>query len=194
MPGHHRHPGWRSGREHVEVPDRPHRQQTKIEVIYHSAVRELDGVSGLERVVVEDLTTTARQTLPASALFVLIGAEPHTHWLAGSIELDSHGSSSPAQNSAGKLVGGLPGRSRPAILSCWRPACLACSPPGTCASARSSGCLGRRRRLHRRPVRQRAPRPPRRPCSRRWPLSPLAARREKLTGAEIRIRRGSAAE
>jgi thioredoxin reductase (NADPH) len=66
-------------------------QQTKIEVIYHSAVRELDGASGLERVVVEDLTTTARQTLPASALFVLIGAEPHTHWLAGSIELDSHG-------------------------------------------------------------------------------------------------------
>ena len=66
-------------------------QQPEIEVLNHSAVRQLDGAGRLERVVVEDLTTTARQTLTASALFVLIGAEPHTHWLAGSIELDSHG-------------------------------------------------------------------------------------------------------
>ena len=41
--------------------------------------------------MVEDLTTSARYTLTASALFVLIGAEPHTQWLAGSVELDRHG-------------------------------------------------------------------------------------------------------
>ena len=58
---------------------------------HHSAVRQLDGAGRLEQVVVEDLTTATQQTLNTSALFVLIGAEPHTEWLAGSIELDSHG-------------------------------------------------------------------------------------------------------
>ena len=41
--------------------------------------------------MVEDLITSRRHTLAASALFVLIGAEPQTQWLAGSVELDSHG-------------------------------------------------------------------------------------------------------
>ncbi|HYB88066.1 MAG TPA: FAD-dependent oxidoreductase [Streptosporangiaceae bacterium] len=62
-----------------------------IEVISRSAVRQLDGADRLEGVVVEDLTTSARHTLAASALFVLIGAKPHTKWLAGLIELDSNG-------------------------------------------------------------------------------------------------------
>jgi thioredoxin reductase (NADPH) len=63
----------------------------EIEVMYRTLVRQLAGAGRLEQVVVEDVTTAARQTLPASALFVLIGAEPHTQWLAGSIELDDHG-------------------------------------------------------------------------------------------------------
>ena len=62
-----------------------------IQVRYHSAVRQLDGDGRLEQVIVEDLATTARHTLTAAALLVLIGAEPHTRWLAASIELDSHG-------------------------------------------------------------------------------------------------------
>ena len=62
-----------------------------ITVMYRSAVRDVDGTGRLERVVVEDLTTSTRRTLAAAALFVLIGAEAHTQWLAESIELDSHG-------------------------------------------------------------------------------------------------------
>ena len=62
-----------------------------ITIMSHSAVRAADGTGQLERVTVEDLTTSARRTLPTAALFVMIGAEPHTQWLAGSIELDSHG-------------------------------------------------------------------------------------------------------
>jgi thioredoxin reductase (NADPH) len=62
-----------------------------IEVITRSEVRRLDGAAWLERVVIEDLATSNRRTLTASALFVLIGAEPHTQWLAGSVELDRHG-------------------------------------------------------------------------------------------------------
>jgi thioredoxin reductase (NADPH) len=62
-----------------------------ITIMSRSAVREADGTGRLERVTVEDLTTSARRTLATAALFVLIGAEAHTQWLAESIELDSHG-------------------------------------------------------------------------------------------------------
>jgi thioredoxin reductase (NADPH) len=62
-----------------------------ITIMSRSAVREVDGTGRLERVTVEDLTTSTRRTLAAAALFVLIGADAHTQWLAESIELDSHG-------------------------------------------------------------------------------------------------------
>ena len=62
-----------------------------ITIMSRCAVRQADGAGRLERVAVEDLTTSTRRTVAAAALFVLIGAEPHTQWLAESIELDSHG-------------------------------------------------------------------------------------------------------
>jgi thioredoxin reductase (NADPH) len=66
-------------------------RQPAITIMSGSAVREVDGAGRIERVIVEELSTSARQTLAATALFVLIGAEAHTQWLAESIELDSHG-------------------------------------------------------------------------------------------------------
>jgi len=66
-------------------------QHPAITITSHSAVREVDGTGRVERVTVEDLTTSARRTLATAALFVLIGAQAHTQWLADSIELDSHG-------------------------------------------------------------------------------------------------------
>ena len=62
-----------------------------ITVISRCAVREVDGAGRLERVTVEDLATSTRRTLATAALFVLIGAEARTQWLAEAIELDSHG-------------------------------------------------------------------------------------------------------
>jgi thioredoxin reductase (NADPH) len=62
-----------------------------ITIMSRSVVREVGGGRRLERVVVENLITSSRQSLPAAALFILIGAEAHTQWLADSIELDSHG-------------------------------------------------------------------------------------------------------
>ncbi len=52
-------------------------------------VRELIGEDGLEGIVVEQ--EGERHTIPARALFVFIGADPHTSWLEGAIELDRHG-------------------------------------------------------------------------------------------------------
>jgi thioredoxin reductase (NADPH) len=62
-----------------------------IEVRDHTVVRDLHGSQWLERVGVENLTTRAHETLPAAALVVLVGAEPHTGWLAGSVLLDEGG-------------------------------------------------------------------------------------------------------
>jgi thioredoxin reductase (NADPH) len=62
-----------------------------IDVRYRTEVRQVSGAHRLERVEVEDTSTGKRETLPAAALFVLIGAEPHTDWLAGSVVLDERG-------------------------------------------------------------------------------------------------------
>jgi thioredoxin reductase (NADPH) len=62
-----------------------------IEVLVQTEVRELLGEARLERIVVEDNRTHARRTLDCGALFVFIGADPHTEWLSGLVELDEHG-------------------------------------------------------------------------------------------------------
>jgi thioredoxin reductase (NADPH) len=62
-----------------------------IATLSRCEVREVEGARRLERVTIEDLITSTRRTLAAAALFILIGAEAHTQWLAESIELDSHG-------------------------------------------------------------------------------------------------------
>ena len=72
------------------LPDRITRHPA-ITIMPRCEVREVDGAGRLERVTIEDLITSTRRTLAAAALFVLIGAEAHTQWLAESIELDSHG-------------------------------------------------------------------------------------------------------
>lgn len=62
-----------------------------IEVLRHTEVRELVGEGALEAVVVEDSRTGSRRRLEARALFVFIGAEPHTGWLGDRLALDDRG-------------------------------------------------------------------------------------------------------
>ena len=62
-----------------------------ISIRYHSEVRKLDGSDRLERVTIEDLTTAARDTIPATALFVMIGAQPRTHSFTTAVRLDADG-------------------------------------------------------------------------------------------------------
>jgi len=62
-----------------------------IEVRYHTEVRELVGSRWLERVEVENVATGTRETVRAAALVILVGAEPHTDWLAARVMLDEAG-------------------------------------------------------------------------------------------------------
>jgi thioredoxin reductase (NADPH) len=49
------------------------------------------GDGHLETLTIRDRATNTVHTLPASAVFVLIGAQPGTEWLAGTIERDDRG-------------------------------------------------------------------------------------------------------
>jgi thioredoxin reductase (NADPH) len=49
------------------------------------------GAGRLEHLVLRSLRTGVQETAEASALFVLIGAEPHTDWLAGVLDRDEQG-------------------------------------------------------------------------------------------------------
>ena len=72
------------------LADRVERTPT-VEVAMNSEVRELVGDRTLEAVAVEDRKTGRRWRVEARAMFVFIGAEPHTGWLDGQLDLDDKG-------------------------------------------------------------------------------------------------------
>jgi thioredoxin reductase (NADPH) len=54
-------------------------------------VTQVHGAGRLEALTIRDRLTEATETLPAAALFILIGAEPHTDWLAATLQRDDRG-------------------------------------------------------------------------------------------------------
>jgi thioredoxin reductase (NADPH) len=62
-----------------------------IRVWRRSEVAELRGDEALTSVVVRSLVSDERHELDTTALFVLIGAVPHTAWLKGQLPLDERG-------------------------------------------------------------------------------------------------------
>jgi thioredoxin reductase (NADPH) len=62
-----------------------------VEVRTGTAVTGGGGEGHLERLVLRDLATGAEETVPADALFVLIGARPLTDWLPPELAKDEHG-------------------------------------------------------------------------------------------------------
>jgi thioredoxin reductase (NADPH) len=62
-----------------------------LEVRYHTEVVDGAGQAKLDRLILRDTRSGKRQTVPAFALFVLIGAHPHTDWLPDDIQRDEKG-------------------------------------------------------------------------------------------------------
>jgi thioredoxin reductase (NADPH) len=62
-----------------------------IAVRLHTRVIDGSGVGRLERLVLQDSASGETQTVPAAALFVLIGAQPRTEWLPMNILRDPRG-------------------------------------------------------------------------------------------------------
>jgi thioredoxin reductase (NADPH) len=65
-------------------------QREQVELMTYSQVVELKGADALEAVVVVDNRTNQRRELACRALFVFIGADPHTEWLRGHVAMDEH--------------------------------------------------------------------------------------------------------
>jgi thioredoxin reductase len=62
-----------------------------VAVRYGVQVVDGTGRDHLESLVLEDTTTRARDRVPADGLFVLIGSQPRTEWLGGSVARDRWG-------------------------------------------------------------------------------------------------------
>jgi len=63
----------------------------RVELMTGREVVELRGGDSLESVVVSNRLTGHREELAVQALFVFIGADPHTDWLQGKVAMDEHG-------------------------------------------------------------------------------------------------------
>jgi len=62
-----------------------------VDVLYHVEVVDGTGADHLESLMLEDRQTRTRRTVPADALFVLIGSEPRTEWLGENVARDRWG-------------------------------------------------------------------------------------------------------
>jgi thioredoxin reductase (NADPH) len=67
------------------------RQTTNVDVRLRTEIVDGDGDRVLQHIVLSNLDTGARETLGLDALFVLIGALPHTDWLTGVVDRDERG-------------------------------------------------------------------------------------------------------
>jgi thioredoxin reductase (NADPH) len=62
-----------------------------VNVRYHVQVADGTGTGYLQSLVLEDTTSKARSSVPADALFVLIGSQPRTQWLGDAVARDRQG-------------------------------------------------------------------------------------------------------
>lgn len=62
-----------------------------IEVRFQSQVVEAHGDSRLDKLTIENVSSGQRETVNAAGLFVMIGAKPHTEWLASTLIADDEG-------------------------------------------------------------------------------------------------------
>jgi thioredoxin reductase (NADPH) len=63
-----------------------------IKVWLNSSLVEVKGENRLEAITINDVRKGGeKQTVPAYALFIFIGAQPHTDWLAGTVKRDANG-------------------------------------------------------------------------------------------------------
>jgi thioredoxin reductase (NADPH) len=115
-----------------------------VEVLPHCEVRELIGDRALEALVVEDTDTGERRTVEARALFVFIGAEPHTEWLRGVVELDDGGYVLTGEDAAPFVQDRIdwPQRRAPALLETSLPGVFAAGDVRSGSIQRVSAAVG----------------------------------------------------
>ncbi len=120
-------------------------RNASIEVCTYSQVVELRGERELQSVVVADPRSHERTELPAKALFVFIGASPHTGWLEGQLATDGTGFLLTGRDVQGPDLAEFDG-DRPLFLETSRPGIFAVGDVHSgsikrCASAVGEGSM-----------------------------------------------------
>ncbi|HSB62966.1 MAG TPA: FAD-dependent oxidoreductase [Thermoanaerobaculia bacterium] len=67
------------------------RRRPNVEVRFGTEVVDGAGDAALDRIVLEDQARKTRETASTDALFVLVGVQPRTEWLSGTLERDPKG-------------------------------------------------------------------------------------------------------
>jgi thioredoxin reductase (NADPH) len=67
------------------------REAPNVEVRLHSEVSGARGDGHLEHLTIRDRSTGAQEEVPATWLFVFIGAAPRTEWLGSAVARSRHG-------------------------------------------------------------------------------------------------------
>jgi thioredoxin reductase (NADPH) len=110
-----------SSRQHdVAVSDRPDQGDAQHSVVAERQRFEAHGETHLEEISVLCSDTNKVERVPASAMFIFIGALPRTDWLADVVERDERGFHPDRPRSDSRRQRPKAGRST-AILSCSRP-------------------------------------------------------------------------
>jgi thioredoxin reductase (NADPH) len=87
-----------------------------IKVAVRSEVAGVGGTDRLQSITIRDIKTGEEQTAPATAMFVFIGAIPHTEWLDGVVARDEHGFILTGPDLAGHDLAGWPIDRHPHLL------------------------------------------------------------------------------
>ncbi|MDP2661395.1 MAG: thioredoxin-disulfide reductase [Dehalococcoidia bacterium] len=64
---------------------------SKMDVMYHTQVKEFRGDRRLESVLLRNSQTGQEQEFKTDGAFIFIGLDPNTQWLKGALELDPYG-------------------------------------------------------------------------------------------------------
>ena len=96
-----------------------------IDVRFETTVTGGGGEGRLEHLVLKNLGSGSTEVVPAAALFVLIGAEPHTGWLPEEVERDKRGYVLTGQDLLGQLPQGWPLGRAPLIMETSMPGVFA---------------------------------------------------------------------
>lgn len=115
-----------------------------VDVLTHCEVRQLIGDDALEAVIVEDTETGQRRRIDARALFVFIGAEPHTEWLRAHVALDDGGYVLTGQDAAAcaPTGAGNGGRRAPQLLETSLPGVFAAGDVRSGSAQRVAAAVG----------------------------------------------------
>jgi thioredoxin reductase (NADPH) len=97
----------------------------QVELITCCEVAELHGEDGLESVTIQDRNTGERSELPVKALFVFIGAAPHTGWMGRCVVCDDKGFLITGRELPADALGAYHDGDRPLFLETSQPGIFA---------------------------------------------------------------------